>query len=87
MDFVGLSFVRSPEDVERLRHELRLEELPARVVVKIEKPQAVECLDEIVEATDAVMVARGDLGVEMDMQRVPAIQKRIIALCNRTLGP
>ena len=56
-------------------------------MVKIEKPQAVEHLEAIVAATDAVMVARGDLGVEMDVQRVPAIQKRIIALCNRAHRP
>jgi len=56
-------------------------------VVKVEKPQAVENLEEIVAATDAVMVARGDLGVEMDVERVPAIQKRIIALCNRANRP
>ena len=56
-------------------------------MVKIEKPQAVQHLEEIVAATDAVMVARGDLGVEMDVQRVPAIQKRIIALCNQAHRP
>jgi pyruvate kinase len=56
-------------------------------VVKIEKPQAVQHLEEIVAATDCVMVARGDLGVEMDVQRVPAIQKRIIALCNQAHRP
>ena len=60
---------------------------PAHIVVKIEKPQAVQHLEEIVAATDAVMVARGDLGVEMDVQRVPAVQKRIIALCNQAHRP
>jgi pyruvate kinase len=84
---VGLSFVRSPDDVARLRHELKSRKCPARVVVKIEKPQAVMHLEEIVAATDCVMVARGDLGVEMEVQRVPAIQKRIIALCNRAHRP
>ena len=63
----------------RLRAELQREGVPGGIVVKIEKPQAVEHLEAIVAATDAVMVARGDLGVEMDVQRVPAIQKRIIA--------
>ena len=87
VDFVGLSFVRSAEDVVRLRQELRSRNCPAHIVVKIEKPQAVEHLEEIVAATDAVMVARGDLGVEMDVQRVPAIQKRIIALCNQAHRP
>jgi pyruvate kinase len=87
VDFVGLSFARRAEDVERLRRELAARHCPAHVVVKIEKPQAVEHLEAIVAATDAVMVARGDLGVEMDVQRVPAIQKRIIALCNQAHRP
>jgi pyruvate kinase len=87
VQLVGLSFVRSPEDVAWLRRELSARNCPAKIVVKIEKPQAVEHLKEIVEATDAVMVARGDLGVEMDVQRVPAIQKHLIALCNGTHRP
>lgn len=87
VQLVGLSFVRGPEDVSALRRELAARKCSARIVVKIEKPQAVERLTEIVEATDAVMVARGDLGVEMDVQRVPAIQKQVIALCNRTHRP
>jgi pyruvate kinase len=87
VEFVGLSFVRSPDDVACLRHELQARKCPARVVVKIEKPQAVQHLEEIVAATDCVMVARGDLGVEMEVQRVPAIQKRIIALCNQAHRP
>jgi pyruvate kinase len=87
VDFVALSFVRRAEDVERLRRELGARHCAARIVVKIEKPQAVEHLEAIVAATDAVMVARGDLGVEMEVQHVPAIQKRIIALCNQAHRP
>jgi pyruvate kinase len=87
VDFVALSFVRSAEDVARLRRELDSRGSTAEIVVKIEKPQAVQHLDAIVAATDAVMVARGDLGVEMDVDRVPAIQKQIIAACNRTHRP
>jgi pyruvate kinase len=87
VQFVGLSFVRGPEDVARLRRELAARNCPARIVVKIEKPQAVQHLEGIVAATDAVMVARGDLGVEMEVQRVPAIQKRVIALCNQAHRP
>jgi pyruvate kinase len=87
VDFVGLSFVRSADDVARLRCELQARECPARVIVKIEKPQAVQHLEEIIAVTDCVMVARGDLGVEMNVQQVPAIQKRIIALCNQTHRP
>jgi pyruvate kinase len=87
VDFVGLSFVRGANDVARLRQELRARACRARIVVKIEKPQAVDNLESIIAATDAVMVARGDLGVEMDVQRVPSIQKRIIALCNLAHRP
>jgi pyruvate kinase len=87
VDFVGLSFVRSPDDVDCLRRELRARNCPAQIVVKIEKPEAVLHLQEIVAITDCVMVARGDLGVEMDVQCVPAIQKRIISLCNRAHRP
>jgi len=87
VQFVGLSFVRSAEDVVWLRRELLARHCPARVIVKIEKPQAVRHLEAIVAATDAVMVARGDLGVEMDVQCVPAIQKQVIALCNQAHRP
>jgi pyruvate kinase len=84
---VGLSFVRSAADVSRLRQELAVRKCPARIVVKIEKRQAVDDLDAIVAATDGVMVARGDLGVELAVHRVPAIQKRIIAVCNQAHRP
>jgi pyruvate kinase len=87
VQFVGFSFVRTPEDVAWLRRELEARKSPARIVVKVEKPQAVRHLEAIVAATDGVMVARGDLGVEMDVQRVPAIQKRTIGLCNQTHRP
>ena len=87
VDFVGLSFVRTAGDIALLRRELKSRNCPAHVVAKIEKPQAVENLEEIVAAADAVMVARGDLGVEMDVQRVPALQKRIIAVCNQSHRP
>jgi pyruvate kinase len=87
VQFVGLSFVRSPDDVAWLRSELAARKCDAKIVAKIEKPQAVRHLEAIVAATDGVMIARGDLGVEMDVQRVPAIQKAVIALCNRTHRP
>jgi pyruvate kinase len=87
VQYVSLSFVRSPDDVARLRRELQARKCPARIIVKIEKPQAVQYIEEIIAVTDGVMVARGDLGVEMDVQRVPAIQKRIIALCNQAHRP
>jgi pyruvate kinase len=87
IQFVGLSFVRGAEDVARLRRELAARNCPAKVVVKIEKPEAVRHLEEIITTADAVMVARGDLGVELDVQRVPAVQKHVIALCNRLHRP
>jgi pyruvate kinase len=78
VDFFALSFVRQARDVLRLRH--LLDELDARqtIVAKIEKPEAYHNLDSILEESDGVMVARGDLGVEMAVEKVPAIQKKII---------
>ena len=87
VQFVGLSFVRSARDVVRLRQELDVRKCPARIVVKIEKPQAVDDLDAIIAVTDGVMVARGDLGVELAVHRVPGVQKRIIAACNQAHRP
>ena len=87
VEYVGLSFVRRGADVARLRRELDARGIAARVLAKIEKPQALEDLDAILAAADAVMVARGDLGVELDVARVPAIQKRIIAAARRARVP
>ena len=87
VEYVGLSFVRSAADVIQLRRELALRGSKARIIAKIEKPEAVLALDAIIAQADAVMVARGDLGVEMDVASVPAIQKRVIAACNRARVP
>ncbi len=87
VEYVGLSFVRKAADVARLREELKKRNCSSRIVAKIEKPQAVDDLDAIIAASDAVMVARGDLGVELDVARVPAIQKRIITACHRARVP
>ncbi len=81
-DWIALSFVQRPEDVTEARALIGDR---AAIVVKLEKPAAVERLDEIVAVTDAVMVARGDLGVELPAERVPSIQKRIVRTC-RALG-
>jgi len=86
-DFLGLSFVRSADDVRQLKSIVEAQQSPAQVVAKIEKPEAVEQLDEIVQAADAVMVARGDLGVETDIAEVPVVQKRIIGVCHRLHKP
>jgi pyruvate kinase len=87
VEYVGLSFVRHAYDIIRLREELARRGSRARIIAKIEKPQAVANLDAIVAQSDAVMVARGDLGVEMDVARVPAIQKQVIAACHRARIP
>jgi len=87
VDYVGLSFVRKAADIVELRGELERRGSHARIVAKIEKPQAVDNLEAIVAEADAVMVARGDLGVELDVTRVPAIQKRIIDTCHRARVP
>jgi pyruvate kinase len=85
--YVGLSFVRTAADITRLREELDRRGSKAKIIAKIEKPQAVLNLEAIVAETDAVMIARGDLGVELDVIRVPEIQKRIIETCRRCRVP
>jgi pyruvate kinase len=85
--YVGLSFVRQVSDITRLRAELDRRGSRARIVAKIEKPQAVANLEAIVAEADAVMVARGDLGVEIEVSRVPAVQKQIIDACHRARVP
>ncbi len=78
VDYVALSFVRHAREVLALRHEMERRGRVVPIIAKIEKPEAVENLDGIVEVSDALMVARGDLGVEMPAERVPAIQRRMI---------
>ena len=80
-DYVALSFVRRPEDIVELRGLLTAAGCAAGVVAKIEKPQALEQIEDIIDAADAVMVARGDLGVEMNLPAVPIAQKKIARLC------
>ena len=83
-DWIALSFVQRPEDISEARVLIGNR---AGIVAKLEKPSAVERLDEIVALTDAVMVARGDLGVELPAEQVPAIQKRIVRSCRRLGKP
>jgi len=83
VDFIALSFVRSARDVEELRALMKKEGKWAPIVAKIEKPQAVDALDEIIAVADGVMVARGDLGVEVSLEMIPVFQKRIIERANR----
>ncbi len=82
VDYVALSFVRKAEDVLTAKALLTADNVRIPVIAKIEKPQAVERLDEIIEASDGIMVARGDLGVELGPEKVPLIQKRIIERTN-----
>ncbi len=82
VDFVALSFVKEVKDVELLRSEIENHENDALIISKIETQAAVENIDEIIDASDAIMVARGDLAVEIAPENVPAIQKEIIEKCN-----
>jgi pyruvate kinase len=83
VSFIALSFVRQASDVRQLRQELESRGIDSRIIAKIEKPAALVNLDSILEEVDALMVARGDLGVELDVAQVPAAQKRIIAKASR----
>lgn len=87
VDYLGLSFVRSEADIQLLRDGLRSRGRVLPILAKIEKGQAVERLEAIVAAADAVMVARGDLGVECAIEEVPVLQKQIIRACNEAAKP
>jgi pyruvate kinase len=87
IEWIGLSFVRSASDVIELKHLISNADSESKVIAKIEKPEAVEDIDAIVTHTDAVMIARGDLGVEMDLEKVPMIQKKIVKLCMKQAKP
>jgi pyruvate kinase len=86
-DMIALSFVRSAEDMDSVRRIMDEEGVRLPVIAKIEKPQAVENLDEIVHAFDGIMVARGDLGVELPLDEVPMVQKRAVELARRAAKP
>ena len=87
VDMIALSFVRSAQDVEIVHEIMEQEGRRLPVIAKLEKPQAVANLDEIVDAFDAVMVARGDLGVELPLEEVPMVQKRIVSAARRWAKP
>lgn len=78
LDWVALSFVRSARDIIELRHLISQQKKDTKIVAKIEKPEALKDIDDIIKETDAVMVARGDLGVEIPMEEVPLVQKSLI---------
>ena len=83
VDLISLSFVRRPEDIQTLKALLQEKAVDIPVLAKLEKPQAIANLEAIIDECDAIMVARGDLGVEMRPEKVPLIQKQIIQLCNQ----
>lgn len=81
LDYLALSFVQQPDEIRQLKDYLQDKGSGINVIAKIEKPQAVENIESIIHAADGIMIARGDMGVEMDLARVPLVQKRITALC------
>lgn len=87
VDWVALSFVRKAEDIHYLKGIIDSKESETRIIAKIEKPEALSNIDAIIEATDGVMVARGDLGVEIWMEEVPMVQKMLIEKCNKLGKP
>lgn len=87
VDWIGLSFVRSARDIIELKHIIQERKKDVRVVAKIEKPEAIDDIDEILKEADGLMVARGDLGVEIPMQNVPLIQKMLIQKCLSSAKP
>jgi pyruvate kinase len=87
VDWVGLSFVRSARDIIELKHIIAGEKRKAKVIAKIEKPEAIDDIDAIIKESDGLMVARGDLGVEIPYQNVPIIQKMLISKCITNAKP
>jgi len=86
-DWIALSFVRSARDINELKKHISARKHHAKVIAKIEKPEALENIDGIIAESDALMVARGDLGVEIPYQNVPLIQKMLISKCNLSAKP
>jgi pyruvate kinase len=87
VNWIALSFVRRPEDIHDLRQRINAVKHPALICAKIEKPEAVENLDAIIKASNAVMVARGDLGVEFPIEKLPWVQKTIVEKCIQRARP
>lgn len=87
VDWIALSFVRKAADIHSMREILEKNNSKSRIVAKIEKPEALSNIDDIIAATDAIMVARGDLGVEIWLEEVPMVQKMLIEKCNRQGKP
>ncbi|HEV3156195.1 MAG TPA: pyruvate kinase [Candidatus Baltobacteraceae bacterium] len=87
VDWVAVSFVKSPEDVSRVKRVIAEKGASALVIAKIEKHEALACIDQIIETADGIMVARGDLGIEIPLEQVPLVQKDLILRANRASKP
>ncbi|MCB0552178.1 MAG: pyruvate kinase [Phaeodactylibacter sp.] len=87
VNWIALSFVRSPKDIKDLRARIDAKNHPAKIIAKIEKPEAVERIDKIIKQANGIMVARGDLGIEMPMEKLPLVQKDIINKCIQRARP
>lgn len=87
VEWIGLSFVRSAKDIKDLKRIIKDRKKKAKVIAKIEKPEAIKDIDNIINEADAIMVARGDLGVEMQMEQVPLIQKMLVKKCIKASKP
>jgi pyruvate kinase len=87
VDFIALSFIQDAEDILKIRRYLKQKNIDKMLIAKIERREALDKLDEIIDVTDGVMVARGDLGIEIPIQKVPTTQKAIIQKCNRLGKP
>lgn len=87
VEWVGMSFVRNAADMAKVKEIIEQQKKTARVIAKIEKPEAIDNIDEIIDISDGIMVARGDLGVEMPMEEVPILQKMIVKKCRNASKP
>ncbi|MCZ8022739.1 MAG: pyruvate kinase [Cyclobacteriaceae bacterium] len=87
VEWIALSFVRKAHDIQILRNIIDQRKSNAKIVAKVEKPEALDNIDEVIASTDAVMVARGDLGVEIWMEEVPMVQKMLVEKCNKAGKP
>jgi pyruvate kinase len=87
VDWIALSFVRTAQDMINLKSLIEEKGKKTKVIAKIERPEAIKNIDSIIKYSDALMVARGDLGVEMEMEEIPMLQKKIVQKCNRAAKP
>lgn len=87
VNWIALSFVRTAQDMKDLRKRVEAKNHPAKILAKIEKPEAIDNIDKIIKASNAIMVARGDLGIEIPMEKLPGVQKMIIKKCIQRARP